>query len=390
MRVIGLMSGTSADAIDVALVRISGHPPALQIQLEDFTSVPYPPKVRSGILRMAEGAETTPREVSRLHSLLGELFGRAVITALGRFRVNPRRISLIGSHGQTIYHQGQPLQFLGNWEVAATLQIGEPARIAALTGIPTVADFRPADIAVGGQGAPLVPFVDYLLYRHPRRGRVALNIGGIANVTVIPRAARPEQVFAFDTGPGNMVIDALVQHFSRGRQMCDRDARMARAGRILPELLAALLDDEYYRRRPPKSAGREQYGHAFVERLLGWGKRHKSSPEDLVRTATLLTARSILDGLHRWILPRIRIRELIVSGGGAYNPVLMAQLQAGLQGIEIVRSVKLGVPENAKEALAFAVLAYETYHHRPANLPSATGARYPAVLGKIAYPPRRR
>jgi anhydro-N-acetylmuramic acid kinase len=267
--------------------------------------------------------------------------------------------------------------------------VGEPAVIAARTGVTTVADFRPADMAAGGQGAPLVPFVDYFLYRDPLRGRVALNIGGIANVTVIPRAARADQVFAFDTGPGNMVIDALVRHFTRGRQTYDRNARFALGGRLLPRLLDQLLADPYFRRPPPKTTGREQYGESYLRRLLAWGRKHKSRPTDLVRTATLLTALSIVDAFHRWIRPRARIKQMIVSGGGAHNPLLMAQIQAALPGIEILGASDLGLPEDAKEAFAFAILAYETYHGRPANLPGATGARHAAILGKICYAPPR-
>jgi anhydro-N-acetylmuramic acid kinase len=240
-------------------------------------------------------------------------------------------------------------------------------------------------MAAGGQGAPLVPFVDYLLSRDASRGRVALNIGGIANVTVIPRSAQPEQVFAFDTGPGNMVVDALVRHFTRGRKTYDRDAEMGREGCLLPPLLDELLADPYFRRPPPKSAGREQYGESYARRFLVWGRSHRTRPADLVRTATMLTALSIADAFHRWILPRSRIQQLIVSGGGAHNPLIMAQIEAALPGMEILSSRHLGVPEDAKEAFAFAILAYETFHGRAANLPGATGARRPAILGKVCH-----
>ena len=412
MRVLGLMSGTSADGIDVALVRIAGSPPKIAAKLENFLTLPFPPAVRAAVLRLAEGQPTTTGEISQLNFLLGELFARAALGACRRFRVPPQRIDLIGSHGQTIYHQGHPGPFLssaaplpqrrnrqrnavasatlrGPERVASTLQIGEPAVIAERTGITTVADFRPADMAAGGQGAPLVPFVDYLLYCDERRGRVALNLGGIANVTVIPRAARPDQVFAFDTGPGNMVIDALVRHFSRGKQTFDRDARISRKGRFLPRLVNELLGEAYLRQPPPKTAGREQYGVAYMQRLLAWGRKHKARPEDLVRTATILTALSVVDAFHRWILPCAKVEQLIVSGGGAHNPLLMAQLGAGLSGIEIVSSADLGIPEDAKEAFAFAILAYETFHGRPANLCSATGAKHPAILGKVIYAQNR-
>ncbi|HEX2712305.1 MAG TPA: anhydro-N-acetylmuramic acid kinase [Candidatus Acidoferrales bacterium] len=385
LRVLGLMSGTSADGIDVALVRIAGAPPEIKARLENFATLPFPQAVRAAVLRLANGGATTTEEVSQLNFLLGHLFAGAVLQACRRFRISPRKIALIGSHGQTVYHQGQGSPFLGRTRVASTLQIGEPAIIAARTGIPVVGDFRPADMAAGGQGAPLVPFVDYLLYRDARRGRVALNLGGIANVTVIPPAARPKQVFAFDTGPGNMVIDGLVRHFSRGQQSYDRDARSARSGRLLVRLLRELLGDRYFRRAPPKTAGREQFGEAYCGRLLAWGRRRGARPADLVNTATMLTALSVVDAFHRFILPRAKIQQLIVSGGGVHNPLVMAQIQAALPGIEILGSAELGVPEDAKEAFAFAILAYETYHGRPANLPGATGAKRAAILGKVCY-----
>ncbi len=381
------MSGTSADGMDVALVQISGAPPRLAAKLEHFLTLPFPPRVRAALLRLAEGLPSTPGEVSQLNFLLGELLACAALAACRRFGVSPRQIALIGSHGHTVYHQGQPSAFLGRGGVASTLQIGEPAVIAARTGIPTVADFRPADMAAGGLGAPLVPFVDYWLYRDPRRGRAALNLGGIANVTVIPAGARAEQVLAFDIGPGNMVMDALVRQFSRGRQAMDRDARMARGGRLLPRLLEEFLDDAYFRRRPPKTAGREQFGEAYCRRLIAWGRRHKARPADLVRTATVLTALAVVDAFHRFILPRTKVHELIVSGGGAHNPLLMAQIAAALPGVRITGSADFGVPEDAKEAFAFAILAHESFHRRPANLPGATGAAKAAILGKVCYPP---
>jgi anhydro-N-acetylmuramic acid kinase len=385
MRVLGLISGTSADGIDVALARIEGAPPRLKARLEQFVTIPYPGAVRRKVLRIAEGVRATAAEISQLNFLVGELFAEAALAACRRFRVSPAKIDLVGSHGQTIYHQGRASRFLGR-EVASTLQIGEPSVIAARTGIPVVADFRPADMALGGQGAPLVPFVDYLLYRDARRGRVALNIGGIANVTAIPAGAQPADVFAFDTGPGNMVIDALAQKISGGRISFDRGARLATGGRPLRRVLDRLLADPYFRQAPPKSAGREQYGHAYVERLLRLARGAR--PEDVLATATLLTPLSILDALHRFVVAQMRIDELIVSGGGAHNPLIVAQLEAGLGGTRLRRAEELGVSEDAKEAFAFAILAYESWHHRPGNLPAATGARRPAILGKVVYPPR--
>jgi anhydro-N-acetylmuramic acid kinase len=312
----------------------------------------------------------------------------ATLTACKRFRISPKKIALIGSHGQTIFHQGKPAQYLGR-PAASTLQVGEPSIIAAHTGITTVADFRPADIALGGQGAPLVPYADYLLYRHPKYGRVSLNLGGIANVTVLPAACKPGQVFAFDTGPGNMLIDALVTHFTHGRQRFDKNAAIAQTGRSIPALLNALMQDLYLKLAPPKSTGREYYGCAYVQRVLALGRRHKAKPADLIRAATIFTALSVVDALNRFVLPKHKIHQLIVSGGGARNPLILAQLSAALADVEVLPSSQLGVPIDAKEAFAFALLAYETFHQRPSNLPSATGARAHAILGKISYAPPR-
>ncbi|PYU21296.1 MAG: anhydro-N-acetylmuramic acid kinase [Acidobacteria bacterium] len=387
---LGLMSGTSVDGIDVALVRISPTitENAAHARLENFVTLPFPTAVRAEVLRIAEGARVSPGEISQLNFRLGRVFADAALRACRKFRVHPRRLSVIGSHGQTIFHQGRLSRFLGQ-SVASTLQIGEPAMIAAITGVITVGDFRPADMAVGGQGAPLVPWLDYLLYRDAHRGRAVLNIGGIANVTIIPKGASPRSVMAFDTGPGNMVIDALVRQATSGRRSFDAEAQMASRGQLLPGLLDALLAEPYFRQAPPKSAGREQYGKAYVEKILGWGRRHRARPEDLVRTATVLTALSIADALHRWVLPRTSLAQLIVSGGGARNPLVLAQLSAALGGIEVVTTEALGLPGDAKEAFIFALLADETVHGRPANLPSATGATRPAILGKICYPPPR-
>jgi anhydro-N-acetylmuramic acid kinase len=383
MLVLGMMSGTSADGIDVALARISGAPPKLSVKFVAHHHVRFPSSVRDAILRLANGAATTTAEISQLNFLLGEGFAAAAIAACRRWRVPLRQISLIGSHGQTVFHQGASAKFLGARPVASTLQIGEPSVIAERTGVTTVGDFRPADMAAGGQGAPLVPFVDYLLYRDSRRGRVALNIGGIANITAIPAGARPANVFAFDTGPGNMIVDALMEHFTHGRARYDRGAGMAMRGRMIPSLLERLMRDPYLRKAPPKTAGREQFGRAYAQELLEWGKRRCARQEDLVRTATLFTSLSIADALRRFVLPRARVGQIIVAGGGARNPLMMAQLAAALPEIEIVPASRFGVPEDAKEAFAFAVLAYEAYHGRTNNLPSATGARHPVVMGKL-------
>jgi len=388
MLVLGMMSGTSADGIDVALARISGAPPHLKTKLLGHTSGKFPSALRREILRVAEHQPISAGELSQLNFRLGELFADAALSACRTFRVSPSRVALIGGHGQTIFHQGRPVPYFDS-PTSSTLQIGEPSVIAARTGITTVGDFRPADIALGGQGAPLVPYADYLLYRHPKLGRVSLNLGGIANITVLPRAAKPQQVLAFDTGPANILIDALVSHFTGGRRQFDKNAHLAAQGRGIPALLNELLRDPYLKLPPPKSTGREYYGHAYIKKVLALGRRHRAKPNDLIRAATIFTALSVVDALNRFVLPKTKIHQLIVSGGGAYNPLILAQLSAAFPAIEVLPSSRLGIPEDAKEAFAFALLAYESFHQRPANFPSATGARGPAILGKISYAPPR-
>jgi anhydro-N-acetylmuramic acid kinase len=342
MRVAGLISGTSVDGIDVAVCDITDD----AMVLVASGTVPYSRQVREAILAVSN-ASAHVGEISQLNFMIGELFADALVRTL-----RMETVELIGSHGQTIFHHRE-----------STLQIGEAAVIAQRTGKPVVSDFRVADMAAGGRGAPLVPFLDYRLFRDPHRHRVALNIGGIANITVIPAGAGPEDVVAFDTGPGNMVMDALAPPF-------DRNGERARAGRVNELLLAGLLQDPYYAQPPPKSAGREQYGREFIER----------SGID-VATAAELTVRTIAQAIEQYPATQ----EVIVSGGGAHNLWLIERLCDSLQP-RLIASADLGVDVDAKEAMLFALLAYETWHLRPGNLPSATGATRPKILGKISLP----
>ncbi len=345
------MSGTSLDGIDVAIVEVLGR----RIRTIGFLSTPYTEVTRAAILAVSD-ATTHTSAISRLNFQLAELYARAVLRAMRRF--GP--VDLIGCHGQTVYHEGG----------LNTLQLGEPAILAERTGLPVVSGFRARDIAAGGQGAPLVPYVDYLLFRHPRRTRVALNIGGIANITVIPPAAAPADVVAFDTGPGNMVIDALAREMG---QPYDRGGKIAASGCVDTALLDELLADPYYRRKPPKSAGREQYGAAFVAQLKATGLPLR----DLIATATVLTAATIAMAIGG------RSVDLIISGGGVHNSQIVAHLAGFLPAASISTSTDHGIDADAKEAIAFALLAHETWRRRPSNLPSATGARRAVVLGSI-------
>jgi len=348
------MSGTSLDGIDVAVVEIDGR----RISTVGFLSTSYSPAVRSAILAVSDNITQTAA-ISRLGFQLGELYARAVRRAVERF--GP--VELVGCHGQTIYHEGG----------SNTLQIGEAAVIAERTGVPVVSNFRARDIAAGGQGAPLVPFVDYLLFRHATRTRIALNIGGIANITVIPAGAPADKVIAFDTGPGNMVIDALVRQMG---QPYDRGGKIAASGNVDRALLDELLADSYYRRKPPKSAGREQYGASFLEKLLKTGLPLR----DLVTTATVLTSATIALAVRKFAG---RATDLIASGGGVHNRQIMAHLAGFLPDVAISTTNDHGIDADAKEAVAFAVLAYQTWRRQPSNLPSATGARHAVVLGSI-------
>jgi anhydro-N-acetylmuramic acid kinase len=380
LRVAGIMSGTSLDGIDVAIVDVGKVDKAgRKIRPVAFHSTPYPEAVRKAILGVSNTTVTTV-EIARLHVRLGQLYARAVEQTCRRRRVPLRSIKLVGCHGQTIYHQGEARPFLGQ-PVAATLQIGEAGVIAEALGVPVVSDFRMRDMAAGGKGAPLVPYVDYLLFRHAKRGRVALNIGGIANITAIPPDAAPGDLMAFDTGPGNMVIDALVSELTSGRERFDRGGQIAAQGSVNRALLDAVLTDPYYRERPPKTAGREQYGAEFIARL----KQTGLPLIDLIATATALTPAAIAAGIERFVRPRMRVDEIIAAGGGVHNRTLMAYLQAFLPNVQIRRTDEFGISADAKEAIAFAVLAHETYRGRASNLPSATGAKHAVILGKVTY-----
>ena len=365
MIVAGVMSGTSLDGIDVAVVDIRRRGERLRVIPIVFESTRYPRAVREALLAVSN-AMTHTATVARLHFLLGELYADAIQRATRRIKPD-----LIGMHGQTIFHEGQPVEYMGH-RVASTLQIGEAAVVAERTGIRVISNFRERDVAAGGQGAPLVPYADYLLFASPRVNRAALNIGGIANITLLPAGAKPEQIVAFDTGPGNMVMDDLVRYKTDGRQQYDRNGSIARHGEVHERLLKAMLGDPYFKMAPPKSTGRERFGREFVNGLIATGV----PAEDLIATAAEFTARSIVLAVP----PRV---ELIASGGGVDNRWLMRRLVELLPAsVTMKTSAEYGIDPGAKEAIAFAVLAYEFSRKRPGNLPSATGARRSVLLGK--------
>src|SRR5450755_3001886 len=386
------MSGTSADGINVALVQLSARGQECpRYTLLAHEQYPFPAPVRRAILAMMNAELARVADLARLNFLLGELYAEAIAKTARKHRV---KLDLIGCHGQTLYHQGVAERFLGR-KLAVTWQTGEGAVIAARLGIPVVSDFRPADIAAGGKGAPLVPFLDYVLFRHRRYGRIVQNIGGIGNLTAIPPRATPEQVVAFDTGTGNMVMDAIAERLFD--LPYDRNGRLAAKGKPIEAVVRQLLRRSFFRQKPPKTAGREQFGREFSLELLRLCRR--ADHHDVIATATALTARSIGIAIRETVLPMdaantppasrwpSRYRQFVVSGGGTRNATLMRMIREELAPLKIqVRtSDDFGMPSAAKEAVAFALLAYQTWRHLPSNISSATGASRPAILGKISY-----
>jgi anhydro-N-acetylmuramic acid kinase len=378
MTVAGVMSGTSADGIDVALVRITPgrlHPRLTLVAHEGFQ---FPAALRRAVLAAMNADSTSTAELARLHWRLGIAYAEAVTATLGK---HPARLDLIGCHGQTLYHQARSASYAGR-SFTCTWQAGEAQVIAAALGVPVVSNFRPADMLAGGQGAPMVSLLDYTLFAHPTRGRVLQNIGGIANLTAIPAAAGPESVIAFDNGPGNMVIDALALELLR--KPFDRNGAIAAGGKILAPALAAAL----------RTTGREQFGREYAAKFLAACQRHSAKPEDALATATALTAESIAGSYKRFVQRKMRGGDkqrsdvdYIVSGGGARNHTLMAMLAQRLEplGCELAASEEFGLPAEAKEAAAFALLAWHTWHRLPGNVPAATGAKRAVILGQVTY-----
>lgn len=373
---IGLMSGTSHDGIDAVLVDISFTRKRFHVHQRAFQSFPYSRTMRERLLRLSQGTVGGAGEVAQVNVLLGELFAKAALKVCRSAQVLPEQVAAIGSHGHTIYHRPRH-------KPGSSLQIGEPAVIANHTGITTVADFRPADVAIGGEGAPLVPYVHYFLFHQPQKSLAVHNIGGIANVTCLPAGKGLEGVLAFDTGPGNVLIDGVVQAMSKGKYLYDKDGRFARVGTVHSQLLAELLRHPYFRRRPPKSTGREEFGAPFIEQFLHAASDLRLSQHDQVATATALTAESMAQAYRNFVCPRGPLNEVLLTGGGSLNPVLRDQFAQALPEVKVRTLEEVGFEGQALEALAFAVLAYATLHGMPSNVVGATGARATIVLGKV-------
>jgi anhydro-N-acetylmuramic acid kinase len=383
MTVAGIMSGTSADGIDVAVVRIAPCKQNAKLTLLAHEGFAVPAPLRRAVLAAMNAAATSTAELARLNWRLGLAYAEAVNATLKR---HPLKLELIGCHGQTLYHQPRTESYVGR-RFGCTWQLGEAAAIAAAAGVPVVSNFRPADIFAGGQGAPLVPLLDFVLFADPRRGRVLQNIGGIGNLTAIPAGAGADAVIAFDTGPGNMIIDALTQELYGKR--FDRNGAFAARGRVLTLVLTAALANPYFKLKPPRTAGREQFGREYAAEFLASCQQHSNRPEDALATATALTAETIARSYKSFVLRAMKGRavDYIVSGGGARNATLMAMLahRLGPLGCELATSEQFGLPAEAKEAAAFALLAWQTWHHLPGNVPRATGASRPTILGQVTY-----
>jgi anhydro-N-acetylmuramic acid kinase len=377
--VVGLMSGTSADGIDAVVARLKPAGDRLQARILAHIHRPFGPALQQKIVRVCLHGSVA--EICELNFGLGEHFARAARAVIKKAKLKPQDILAIGSHGQTIHH-------LPNAATPSTLQIGEPAVIAEAVGVTTVADFRVRDMAAGGQGAPLVPYADWMLFTDQTRPRIVQNIGGIGNLTFLPPAAKLGEVVAFDTGPGNMVIDGVVRELSRNGKHFDRNGRWAARGRISEGLLMELMSHPFLARRPPKTTGREEFGEPFTRRVLSLSRRWRLSDSDLVATITAFTAASIAAAYERFVLPKLPARsreglQIILGGGGAHNPTLRRMLAARVGRAELLTHEDFGIANAAKEALAFAILAYQTCHGQAGNVPCATGARYPVILGKI-------
>ncbi|HEY2912362.1 MAG TPA: anhydro-N-acetylmuramic acid kinase [Candidatus Angelobacter sp.] len=374
------MSGTSADGVDVAIISIQGRGSYLSFDLLLHDHSEYPQAIRKAVLAAMNASKISVAELSRLNFRLGEFYAEAVNKA--RKKSGHAKLDLVGCHGQTIYHQGSATPYLGK-QIACTWQTGEGSVVAARLGVPVVSDFRPADMAAGGKGAPLVPLLDYAIFRSAHKGRIVQNIGGIANLTAIPAGGTPEDLVAFDTGPGNMVVDRLMQILFK--KDYDRGGAVARKGSVLQLVLEQALNAPYFKLKPPKTAGREEFGSEYAQAFLR--RCGRAAKADVIATATALTAASMVQALKSFILKKGTYRDWVVSGGGTKNAALMGMLrkEAENMGLLLRHSDDFGIPNQAKEAVAFALLAYQTFNGLPGNVPSATGAKRPAVLGKISY-----
>jgi anhydro-N-acetylmuramic acid kinase len=378
MNVVGLMSGTSADGVDAALVSVARRKGRLEVEMVAFHSIPYPRSLQQRIL--SASVSGTVADICHLNALLGEWFADAALGVIRAAQLTPDDIDLIGSHGQTVHHLPSGIKDAGVGAIRSTLQIAEPAVIAERTGITTVANFRPRDIAAGGQGAPLTPGVHALLFQHARRRRLIVNLGGISNVTHLPRGGGSDGLVAFDTGPANMVLDGIMFRTTNGRSTMDRDGRLAARGQVDSRLLAKLLAHPYLSQAPPKSTGREAFGEKMLDELLSWQQTRKLPIENLLATCARWTAEAV-GTARRWI--KGGIDDVIVGGGGVKNRAIMGHLTQVFAPVPVTTFESHGWDSKALESIAFAVLAYQTVMDQCGNVPAVTGATSPRLLGCI-------
>ncbi|MFZ4620395.1 MAG: anhydro-N-acetylmuramic acid kinase [Bacteroidota bacterium] len=380
--IVGLMSGTSVDSIDAVLVRVKGAGTSLSFKQLAFHRHAYPRGYKEHVLKNSRPGGGSVDTISSLNILSAQFFADAVRALAKKAHIPLSSIDLIGSHGQTVHHLPDA-QILFGKKIRSTLQLGDASTIAKLTGIITVGNFRTGDMALGGQGAPLVPYFDLLVFRSKQKNRLVLNIGGISNITLLPKDCDADDVVAFDTGPGNMLIDALMQRFYN--KPFDRNGAVAKRGNIHPALLQCLMSHEYFNRKTPKSTGRELFGEAFIKETLNNFKGlHK---EDIIATFTEFTPLSIYDQYLRFLRKRLKgdiLNELVISGGGLLNRTIVESLKHSFHGTAVLASDDLGVPSESKEALCFAVLANETVCGLPSNIPGVTGANKRTILGSIS------
>ena len=380
-RVVGLMSGTSADGVSAAVTEITGFGLRTRLKVLSFKNFPFPSPLRDAVFKLFVPETSNVDGICQMNFVLGEFFAECVLRLVEESGFSLDSIDLMGSHGQTIYHSPSSAEICG-YDSKSTLQIGEPTVIAQRTGIPTVADFRKADISAGGEGAPLMPYFDYILHRDEEHNRVFQNIGGIANLTYLPSGCSADEVIAFDTGPGNMLIDAVVKNLTSGRLTYDEGGRLAATGTVSKELLKELLSHPYFSRSPPKTTGREIFGDAFAAEFLSKAEKLGLKLEDAAATATALTVESIA-GAYEDFLPIGGIDAIYVSGGGSRNYFMINSLRTRLHPIPISEYDQLGILSEAKEAALMAVLANEYIFSNPSNLPKATGAKQAVVLGQL-------
>jgi anhydro-N-acetylmuramic acid kinase len=376
--VIGLMSGTSVDGIDVVLIKVTGNGTDTKFDQLEFETYPFPAGFKEFVLKNSIADTSNVEDICRLNMLYPQLYAEAIFKLCDKAKIKISDIDLIGTHGQTIHHLPK-LHSMFGYNVKATLQIGCPSALAKLTGVVTVGDFRNADMAMGGEGAPLVPYFDYIIFGSKTMNRGLLNIGGIGNITILPKICTVKDVFAFDTGPGNMIIDGFMKkYYNRG---FDEDGKIASTGKLNERLFNFMKGHLFFAKKPPKSTGREVFGEKYIEEILIIDS--KITNEDLIRTVTELTAWSIYENYKLYVQKETVIEELLVSGGGAHNKFMMSLLQKYFEGVKVMKIEEYGFSSDAKEAICFAILANETVSGNPANVPRTTGAKESVILGKI-------